>query len=127
LGTWSGGAGEGWDSSVSTFLQVLVSIQSLILVPEPYFNEPGYEKSLGTPAGKASSKEYNQIIRDGCIRFAMIDHLENPKQGFEEIIRIHFLLKKDVIKAQVLQWVADSHCQKMQPLADRLFELLDKL
>jgi hypothetical protein len=28
--------------------QVLVSIQGLILVPEPYFNEPGFEGSLGT-------------------------------------------------------------------------------
>ena len=27
---------------------MLLSIQSLILVPEPYFNEPGYERSMGT-------------------------------------------------------------------------------
>ena len=39
LGTWDG---PGWDPKVSTLLQVLVSIQSLILVPDPYFNEPGY-------------------------------------------------------------------------------------
>ena len=42
LGTWSG---PGWDPKVSTLLQVLVSIQSLIMVPDPYFNEPGYEAS----------------------------------------------------------------------------------
>ncbi|CAF3317127.1 unnamed protein product [Rotaria socialis] len=30
------------------FLQVLVSIQFLIFVPEPYFNEPGYECTRGT-------------------------------------------------------------------------------
>ena len=42
LGTWSG---PGWDPKVSTLLQVLVSIQSLIMVPDPYFNEPGYESS----------------------------------------------------------------------------------
>ena len=29
-------------------LQVLVSIQSLILVENPYFNEPGYEKGMHT-------------------------------------------------------------------------------
>lgn len=29
--------------------QVLISIQSLIFVAEPYFNEPGYEGQLGTP------------------------------------------------------------------------------
>lgn len=30
-------------------MQVLISIQSLILVSEPYFNEPGFEGQLGTP------------------------------------------------------------------------------
>lgn len=28
--------------------KVLVSIQSLIFVAEPYFNEPGFESQLGT-------------------------------------------------------------------------------
>jgi hypothetical protein len=42
LGTWSGAAGENWSALTSTFLQVIVSIQSLILVPEPYFNERQY-------------------------------------------------------------------------------------
>ena len=41
-----------------THSQVLVSIQSLILVPQPYFNEPGYEGTMGTPSGTASSKKY---------------------------------------------------------------------
>lgn len=41
LGTWSGGKGETWQADVSTILQVLLSIQSLIFVPEPYYNEPG--------------------------------------------------------------------------------------
>lgn len=43
LGTWGGGGeAEKWNDT-STFLQVLVSIQSLILVPDPYYNEPGHE------------------------------------------------------------------------------------
>lgn len=45
LGTWSGGTNEKWNSKTSTLLQVLVSIQSLILVEQPYFNEPGYESN----------------------------------------------------------------------------------
>lgn len=32
--------------------QVLVSIQGLILIPEPIYNEPGYEAMQGTPQGK---------------------------------------------------------------------------
>ena len=31
--------------------QVLISIQSLILCPEPYYNEPGFERSYGTTQG----------------------------------------------------------------------------
>lgn len=37
-GTW---AGPGWIAGHSTLLQVLISIQSLILCEEPYLNEPG--------------------------------------------------------------------------------------
>jgi hypothetical protein len=40
LGTWQGQKGESWNEKTSTFLQVAVSIQSLIFVPQPYFNEP---------------------------------------------------------------------------------------
>ena len=39
LGTWSGSAEEEWQPRKSTLLQVLVSIQSMILVEAPYFNE----------------------------------------------------------------------------------------
>ena len=49
LGTW---AGPGWDPQHSTLLQVLVSIQALILVPDPYYNEPGY----GNPTKSAASE-----------------------------------------------------------------------
>lgn len=46
LGTWSGRDSEVW-SPLSTILQVIVSIQGLILVPEPYFNEAGFDKQKG--------------------------------------------------------------------------------
>ena len=41
LGTWAGQRGEEWNDSTSSALQMLISIQSLILVTDPYFNEPG--------------------------------------------------------------------------------------
>lgn len=46
LGTWTGRDTEVWTPQ-STMLQVLVSIQGLILVDEPYYNEAGYEKQRG--------------------------------------------------------------------------------
>eukprot|EP01035_Chromulina_nebulosa_P017855 gene17855-23468_t len=62
LGTWSGEDMEKWNEEISTFRQILISIQSLILVPEPYFNEPGYQSTIGTPEGSKASNQYNSNI-----------------------------------------------------------------
>jgi len=43
--------------------QLLVSIQSLILVDEPYFNEPGFEAMMHTPEGRKQNRHYNLNIR----------------------------------------------------------------
>ena len=51
------------NKNTSTLLQVLVSIQSLIFVEDPYFNEPGYERDINTPIGKERSFSYNEKIR----------------------------------------------------------------
>ena len=101
LGTWQGQQGESWLEGQSTFLQVLVSIQSLILVADPFFNEPGDERLMGTPEGDKRSRAYSAVIREGTIRWAMLDQLKHPKKGFEEIIYKHFSLKKAMILAEV--------------------------
>ena len=44
---------------------MLISIQSLIFVDEPYFNEPGFEGTMHTPAGDQASRAYNRNIRSG--------------------------------------------------------------
>lgn len=51
LGTWEGSRDERWDEKTSTLLQVFVSIQALIFVEMPYFNEPSFEILIGTPLG----------------------------------------------------------------------------
>lgn len=50
-----------YDRQVSA--QMLISIQSLIFVDEPYFNEPGYEGTMHTPQGDTASRAYNRNIR----------------------------------------------------------------
>lgn len=60
LNTWSGSKNEKWCPRKSTMLQVLVSIQGLVLNAKPYFNEPGYEKSAGKPGGERKSLAYNE-------------------------------------------------------------------
>ena len=92
LGTWSGAETEKWNPGVSNFHQVLLSIQSLILVSEPYFNEPGYERRMGTAAGAQQSEMYNISVQVNTIRWAMLAMLRSPPVGFEQIVRTHFRL-----------------------------------
>ncbi|MDP2436434.1 MAG: ubiquitin-conjugating enzyme E2, partial [archaeon] len=107
LGTWRGQSNESWLEKESTLLQVLVSIQSLIFVDEPYFNEPGYESEIGSSKGIAKSLEYNRNIRAQTIRWAIIDQLRNPSPGFEDVIRAHFLLKAKDVVSTVFGWIAE--------------------
>ncbi|KAJ3610431.1 hypothetical protein NHX12_022523, partial [Muraenolepis orangiensis] len=85
LNTWHGRPEEKWNPQTSSFLQVLVSVQSLILVSEPYFNEPGYERSRGTPSGTQSSREYDGNIRQASVKWAMLEQLRNLSSCFREV------------------------------------------
>lgn len=60
LNTWTGRGNEVWDSSSSSILQVLVSLQGLVLNSKPYFNEAGYDKQIGTAEGEKNSLSYNE-------------------------------------------------------------------
>ena len=89
LGTWSGVAEENWTPSKSSLLQVFVSIQALVLVREPYFTEPAYEKLKGKDESKVNSKLYNEkayILSRGFVRRA----LESPPEGFETELRLFY-------------------------------------
>jgi ubiquitin-protein ligase len=101
LGTWSG---PGWDPANSTLLQVLVSIQSLILVPDPYFNEPGFERERGTPIGKVQSDCYNENIRRETLRYAIIEPLNTPSPLFKDVIQEHFKAKQQTLHLQLDSW-----------------------
>ncbi|XP_055678934.1 baculoviral IAP repeat-containing protein 6 isoform X2 [Lutzomyia longipalpis] len=107
LNTWHGRPEEKWNAQTSSFLQVLVSIQSLILVPEPYFNEPGFERSRGTPSGTHSSREYNSNIYQACVRWAMLEQIKNPNPCFKEVIHTHFWLKRNEICTQIEKWIEE--------------------
>lgn len=108
LGTWSGEQGEKWNSKTSSFLQVLVSIQSLILVEQPYFNEPGYERNIGTPQGDKANFEYNEPLRYHTIELAIIDQIKNGPLEYKEIIENHFRIKKNDILSTCKKWSDES-------------------
>lgn len=100
LGTWSG---PSW-TPASTLLQVLVSIQSLILVPEPFFNEPGLEKQMGTACGKKQSNSYNSTVRCNTARYAILDALRHPYNEFKVAIHAHFRLKRRAVEKVMHNW-----------------------
>ncbi|XP_071750080.1 (E3-independent) E2 ubiquitin-conjugating enzyme-like isoform X2 [Lepeophtheirus salmonis] len=60
LRTWNDKGTEIWTPN-SNLLQLLLSIQGLILVKEPYFNEAGYESQKFTKHGEENSWIYNEI------------------------------------------------------------------
>uniref|UniRef100_A0A8D8CH63 Baculoviral IAP repeat-containing protein 6 n=1 Tax=Culex pipiens TaxID=7175 RepID=A0A8D8CH63_CULPI len=128
LNTWAGRPEEKWNAETSSFLQVLVSIQSLILVPEPYFNEPGFEQRRGSPSGTQASVEYNRNIRLATVQHAMIDQIRSPCPCFKEIIHAHFYLKRDEIRVQVDKWLSESNSRAaLQQPCRVLLEELAKL
>ena len=105
LGTWRGQSTENWDPKISTLLQVLISIQSIIMSDLVYFNEPSCESEMGTASGEAKNEAYSNIVRYANIKYAMIEQIKKPSQGFEEVIRRHFYLKKEQILKEVRGWI----------------------
>lgn len=126
LGTWPGQEGEMWNSRTSTILQVMVSIQSLILVGEPYFNEPGYEQERGTPTGDQNNRLYNQQIREATLQHAILGQLRNPSPGvFGDVIRAHFYLQREPLLQMCRRWLEEAktrntHYQRMDRLLNQL-------
>ena len=112
LGTWRGSATENWDAKFSTILQVLMSIQAIIMSEEVYYNEPGYEHEAGTTEGEAKNEAYSNIVRYCNIQYAMIEQMTNPSNGFEEAIRKHFFLKREEIMDEVKEWITFSEENK---------------
>lgn len=89
LNTWAGSGSEKWIPSNSTMLQVLVSIQALILNDKPFFNEPGYDNRYTGVTGEQRSKEYNENIFIMSLK-TMIYTLRRPPKHFEDLVVGHF-------------------------------------
>jgi hypothetical protein len=84
---------------------VLLSIQGMIFIAEPYHNEPSYDGMRGTAEGAAASLRYNADIWLNTIRYAMVDVLRRPRPGFEAAITAHFRLLRHRIMRQAAAWV----------------------
>ncbi|KAJ3092442.1 hypothetical protein HK100_006943, partial [Physocladia obscura] len=96
LGTWSGKSTETW-SSKATLLQLVISLQSLVLTRSPYFNEPGFEQQAGSSEGEANSRLYNErvyLIVLACVeRWLLLSGFSEDEDcdGFRNEVLYHFL------------------------------------
>ncbi|KAF4604796.1 hypothetical protein EYR40_003578 [Pleurotus pulmonarius] len=99
LGTWHGGPNEGWVPYKSTLLQVLVSIQSMILIDLPWFNEPGRGKAT---ADCKPSNDYNKEIAHSTAIWAILDWLHDKHRNgvWADVIASHFTLRSAQTRAQ---------------------------
>ncbi|XP_040292226.1 (E3-independent) E2 ubiquitin-conjugating enzyme [Bufo bufo] len=88
LGTWIGKGTERWTSK-SSLLQVLISIQGLILVNEPYYNEAGFDSDRGLQEGYENSRCYNEMALIRVVQ-SMTQMLRRPVEVFQQEILEHF-------------------------------------
>ncbi|KAJ3217272.1 Baculoviral IAP repeat-containing protein 6 [Dinochytrium kinnereticum] len=98
LGTWHG---PGWVAGKSTLFQVLLSIQSLILVEHPYRNEPGYENSA---VDFSPLEQYSKDVRRSTARWAILEMIRKPPKGFEDVVHRHFRMLKESILNTLGKW-----------------------
>ncbi|KAF8240745.1 hypothetical protein L208DRAFT_1383663 [Tricholoma matsutake] len=118
LGTWAGRPEEQWSSSRSTLLQVLVSIQSMIFIDAPYYNEPGYGKAnVKAPESIA----YNKEISMNTVRWAVVDWLNDAHRDsiWSDVITSHFRIRKEKIREKIVEWAANDSRLRSFPPAPR--------
>ncbi|XP_059630192.1 putative ubiquitin-conjugating enzyme E2 38 [Cornus florida] len=85
LNTWEG---PRWKPRTSTMLQVLVSLQALVLNERPYFNESVLEPYKGTIWYENQSLRYNNDVFVMSCKTMFL--LQNKPKNFEDFIVKHF-------------------------------------
>ncbi|KAK9839472.1 hypothetical protein WJX81_004216 [Elliptochloris bilobata] len=120
LGTWHGtDDSQKWHPDSANLWRVLVSIQGMILIGDPYFNEPNVEGMRGSREGDKASRRYNSQLALHTLRFAINGNLRSPPAGFEDAVRTHFRLLRWRILRQVRRWVEDAAATGVDPQVQR--------
>ena len=104
INTWGGDPEEMWNPSYSTLMQVFLSIQALVMNNDVIQKEPGYE---GYETNSIENRDYVTIVKYGNLKYAMIDMIKNPPNGFKDIVHKHFALKKEKILESATKWLGE--------------------
>lgn len=136
-----------WCPKTSTLLQVIVSIQGLILVDEPYYNEAGYEKqrcelgssidevclyiqrvrlmsffsllanSTGSQQGMENSRMYNEMVVLKLVQ-SMTKMISSPPEIFINQIHEHFVECGERFYQRIKSWMEMSEIEKAEKNAE---------
>ncbi|CAK7350588.1 unnamed protein product [Dovyalis caffra] len=88
LNTWTGLGSEVWNPESSSILQVLLSLQALVLNEKPYFNEAGYDTQIGRAEGEKNSISYNENAFLMTWK-SMLYLIRQPPKHFEALVEEH--------------------------------------
>jgi len=126
LGTWGGQSeSEKWippsaSNPGSTFSQLMLSIYSMIFTEFPWYNEPGRERGISDAEKCPRSIEYNKELQIGTIKYAIMNQLKYPEEGFENVIKTHFKLKQDeVIEYMKKQSMSETTITQFKDLVNK--------
>jgi ubiquitin-conjugating enzyme E2 O len=96
LNTWTGKGTEVWNPGSSTILQILLSLQALVLNEKPYFNEAGYDQQMGRAEGEKNSVSYNENAFLMTCK-SMLYLLQKPPKHYEALVEEHFSRRSQYI------------------------------
>ncbi|KAG5444178.1 hypothetical protein CSKR_101668 [Clonorchis sinensis] len=105
LGTWAGKDSENWNPENSNLLQLVVSLQGLILNSEPYFNEAGFDACRGTTESRENSRVYNESVVVTLVQ-SMVSLLSNPVPVFKQETIQHCLTYGDAYASLLEFWAS---------------------
>jgi hypothetical protein len=94
-------SGSHWSSEKSGINQVLVSLQSLIMRNHILNADNEYEAYNGNTT---ENKIYSMQVKYANMKYAMIDLIQNHPPELRNVIKKHFLLKKDSILNNAKIW-----------------------
>jgi len=131
LGTWDG---PGWEAGTSNVYQVLSTILWCILGAEhPYYMEPGFGGWEGTAPTEGHTEEvieYDEEVYFGTAKWAILEMLKQPPEGFEEVVRAHFRTKRRIVLDTIRTWAktgSEDLKEKLKPVLIELEHELSKL
>ncbi|KAI9776997.1 MAG: hypothetical protein M1839_009141 [Geoglossum umbratile] len=128
LGTWDGPPESKWQSNKSTILQVLLSIQSMILVADPWRNEPSNQDDH-SPVAAASCRRYSLERQVHTILYAQLPWLSGNDSArlsypgysvWKDVVDVYFRIHGPKVLKQAKDWARKNEAVGRSGSLDKL-------